>query len=80
MKQRARMTVVITTLVLIIYCFLQLFGAPMPLLNFIFFLSPFLVIWMVYDVIRFDTYRGVELKEGEEWGYADKNRSELGMF
>jgi len=45
----------------------------------LFFLSPFLVIWMVYRVIRYDTYHGNELND-DEWGYADKKKEDLNMF
>jgi hypothetical protein len=51
----------------------------MVLTGILFFLSPFLVIWMVYRVIRYDSYHGKELND-EEWGYADKKKEDLDMF
>jgi len=46
----------------------------------LFAISPVLVVWMVYSVLRYGTYIGRELKPGEEWGYEDKNRDDLGRF
>jgi hypothetical protein len=42
-----------------------------------FLLSPFLVLWMVYSIIKHGVYKGKELEENEEWGYADKERKEF---
>jgi hypothetical protein len=38
----------------------------------IFTLSPILVMWLVYNVIRNGKYSGRELDENEEWGYTDR--------
>jgi hypothetical protein len=38
----------------------------------IFTLSPLLVIWLVYSIVRHGEYNGKELKADEEFGYADK--------
>lgn len=48
--------------------------------QYIFTLSPFLICWMVYSVIRFGKYKGRELIKDEEWGYADKSKDELKTF
>jgi len=37
-----------------------------------FSISPFLVVWMAYTIIRYGPYNGRELKEDEEYGYQDK--------
>jgi O-antigen/teichoic acid export membrane protein len=46
----------------------------------LFLLSPFVVIYMVYSVLRFGKYSGKEMSEGEEWGYEDTHRENLGTF
>lgn len=43
----------------------------LPLLFIMYAISPLLVIWMVYTVIRYGRYNGKELREGQEWGYED---------
>jgi len=36
------------------------------------FLSPMLLAWLAYTVIRFGKFTGRELQEGEEFGYGDR--------
>ncbi len=80
MKTRARIPVVINTVVVVIYILLQWLEAPLPILLFIGAVFPVLLIWMVVAVLRFDEYKGPELKTGEEWGYTDKKPEQLGTF
>ena len=68
------------TVYLLIYTVLFHTGASYPILVTMFAISPFLVIWMVYVVIRFGKYSGPELQPDEEWGYQDKKREDLGIF
>jgi hypothetical protein len=49
----------------------------MPLIGTMFLLSPFLVAWMVYTVLKKGVYTGRELAENEEWGYSDKDSKDL---
>lgn len=80
MTTRARIPVVVNTSVVLIYVLLQLVEAPLPILLFIVSVFPVLLVWMVIAVIRFDEYKGPELKDDEEWGYADKKPEQLGTF
>lgn len=73
MRKSARLPVIVVTVLLVIYVLLILLHTGLNWAGLIFFLSPFGVIWMVYSVIRHDTYRGRELKEEEEWGYSDQS-------
>jgi hypothetical protein len=34
--------------------------------------SPLLIVWMAYTIIRYGIFFGKELKEGEEFGYEDR--------
>lgn len=38
----------------------------------VFALSPFLIIWMAWVVLKYGTYAGQELAESQEFGYADR--------
>jgi hypothetical protein len=69
--------VIIVSAVLVLYLILILTKAPLLYINIIFTASPFLVSWMVYCVIRYGKYKGRVLSEDEEWGYADKEKSEV---
>ena len=70
----------IVTGVLLLYCVLIGFDLSISLVNFIFAISPFLLLWMTYTIIRHGIYNGKELQEAEEWGYQDKDKEELGVW
>jgi len=72
--------VLIVSCVLVLYNFLMMFDGLSVITGIIFFISPFLIVWMIYSVLRFGTYTGKTLEEDEEWGYADKEKKELGVF
>jgi hypothetical protein len=64
------------TIYLIVYTLLHQAGASFRLLAFMFVLSPFLVGWMAYTILRFGKYEGRELQESEEWGYQDRDKNQ----
>jgi hypothetical protein len=64
--------VVVVSVSLTVYCTLIGFNILLPVAYFIFALSPVLLLWLVYIVIRFGVYKGEELQVGEEWRYGDK--------
>jgi hypothetical protein len=62
----------VVTLLLVVY---TTFASLNVFLGFVFLtasLSPLLIIWMVWVVIKHGEYRGPELKENQEYGYLDK--------
>ncbi len=46
----------------------------MLLVNILFALSPFVVVWMAVTIMKYGKYNGHELGENEEWGYQDVNK------
>jgi hypothetical protein len=68
------------TIYLIVYTILHQTGASLMLLSCMFALSPFLIVWMAYSILRYGKFNSRELQEHEEWGYCDKKKDELGMF
>lgn len=80
MKLPAHFPVILVSVLLVGYTILLFTGWSPVVTGILFFLSPFLVIWMVYRIIRYDNYSGRELNEGDEWGYADKNKEDLNVF
>ncbi|HSB92256.1 MAG TPA: hypothetical protein VLC28_04025 [Flavitalea sp.] len=65
---------------LLVYTVLFQAGAEFNILMTMFILSPFMVAWMVYVVLKFGKFNGNELNAGEEWGYSDRSRESLGVF
>ena len=68
--------VIVVSIILLVYCVLLNTNAPPALSYFIFSISPLLLIWLAYTILRFGIYKGKNLDE-EEWGYQDKRKDEL---
>jgi hypothetical protein len=58
----------IVTAWLVIYCILMQFPSTVDFAIAMWMISPFMVVWMVYSVLRFGSYKGPELGE-KEFGY-----------
>jgi hypothetical protein len=80
MKTKEFIPVFVVSGLLLLYNILMMFDGLYIVTGIIFFLSPFLIIWMVYSVLRYGKYNGKSLEEDEEWGYADKEKKDLGVF
>jgi hypothetical protein len=80
MKRGVPYIVYVVSAVLLVYIVLISLGAPLKITGLLFFLSPFLVVWMVIAVLKSKTFTGKDLEDGEEWGYADKRKEDLGTF
>ena len=72
--------VVIGSVVLLVNCWLVLSGNESGFTSVLFTLFPFLLLWIVCSILRYGKFAGKELGENEEWGYADKDKNELGIF
>ena len=55
-----RFATVFATLFLVVYTILHFLGAPVLLLSILFIVSPLLIVWMVYTVIRYAPYNRKE--------------------
>ena len=78
MLQKPNFAVIITSIILVVYCiFIVLIS---PIAYFIFSISPILVLWTAWSIIRFGVFRSKELTKDEEWGYNDITKEELGIF
>jgi len=65
--------VAVVSIVLVIYCILIGFNISLSVVYFIFSISPLLLAWLTYTIIRFGVYEGKGFNEDEEWGYEEKN-------
>jgi len=68
------------TIYLVAYVIVFATGYYVTLLACMFLASPVLLIGIVYFVLTDTTDTYPELGEGEEWGYRNKDKSELGVF
>ena len=80
MNTKEMLPVFVVTGLLLVNCILIFFSDAITIINIISLIGPVLIMWMVYCVLRFGNYKGPELKDEEEWGYADKNKDDLGVF
>jgi hypothetical protein len=67
-----KLATLLVTLYLVAYTILSRIEDGAPYVFFMFVLSPFLVGWMAYTILKYAPYDGRELKEDEEWAYQDK--------
>lgn len=74
MWKKPAFSVTVVTLYWLLYYFLYYQGIPDWLVTVMFLVAPFLMIWMGYTILRYGRFTDVELKDGEEWGYSDRNR------
>jgi uncharacterized RDD family membrane protein YckC len=72
MNRAEAVPVVAVSIILVVYAVLIFFETWLVMAGLIFTLSPILVMWLVYNVIRNGKYSGRELDENEEWGYTDR--------
>ncbi|HEY1025521.1 MAG TPA: hypothetical protein VGE26_10175, partial [Sphingobacteriaceae bacterium] len=77
---KSSFSIAFVSIYLLIYLVLFNLDVPVYILFGMYLFSPFLVIWMVYTVIRYGIYTGRGLMDDEEWGYEDKKREDIGTF
>ena len=70
----------VVTICLVLYHVLSLLGLGRIFTTIIFLLSPLLMLWLVLTILKDKKYPIKELKDGEEWGYGDRDKDSLGMF
>lgn len=80
MLKRPSFAIAIASLYVIVYYVMYAYVQDFRYVIWMFMGAPFVLGWMAYTIIRFGKYNGMDLKEGEEWGYADKSRDSLGIF
>ena len=75
-----KFSIFLVTLYLLVFVIAGRLGTPLPVMFFMFSASPFLILWMVYTVIRYGKHSGKDLKPNEEWAYGDVPKEKLGTF
>lgn len=76
----AKAAVSILTIYLACYIIVFASGYSLTLLAAMFLASPLLICWMVYRVLKDDSFKYPSLGRDQEWGYLDRSESDLGLF
>lgn len=66
-----RLPIIIVTIYLIVFAIFCNINISPAWPYLMFSLSPVLLGWMVYCILKYGKFKGKELKKGEEWGYGD---------
>ena len=72
MNKGESIPVIAVSVLLLLYCIFILSETLISVVEIIFVISPFAVVWVVYRVIVLGRTDYPELKENQEWGYSDK--------
>jgi hypothetical protein len=73
MLKNPRFAVVSGSVYLLIYCICLSSESFYPLAWFLFSFYPFLLLWVIYTILRPGNYQAGEL-DGEEFGYGDRQK------
>jgi hypothetical protein len=79
MLRNANFSAGFVSLYLVAYCVMLQLEKTRDYAVIMFFLSPLIVCWMVYTVIKLGNYNGKSLAN-DEFGYQDKDKNGLGIF
>lgn len=74
-----KIAIAFATIYLIIFTLLAQKESSLQILFLMFSLSPLIVIWMVYVVLKYGKPSGKELNE-KEWGYEGIENNQMGTF
>ena len=64
---------------LVVYCICLSTESLYPFAWILFSFYPFLLLWIIHSILKPGNYQVREL-DGEEFGYCDKPKDQLGMF
>ncbi len=73
MKRTTLLPVIVVSAFALLYCIFIFTDTALPLAELIFVFSPLLLTWMVVRVIGDKGPAYPELREGQEWGYSDRD-------
>lgn len=76
----AKELVIATTIYLFAYAALINLDPPPILIVIMGIIWPFVFVWMICCILKDTQFKYPELKDGQEWGYRDKDSAELGIF
>jgi hypothetical protein len=68
------------TLYLIVFAIAGQLGVSLNVMLWLFSVSPVLLFWMVYTILKYGKHSGKVLAENEEWAYEDIEKDKLSTF
>lgn len=75
-----KFSVIIVTIYLFGFVVAGKVGVQLPWMLLLFSMSPFLILWMVYTILKYGKAPGKTLSRDEEWGYCDIQKDQLNTF
>ena len=79
MFKKPALAVTFGSVYILLYCICLQYEKRLNIAFLLFSLFPVIIIWVTLTIIKFSQYKGRELN-GEEWGYQDKQKEDLGRF
>lgn len=80
MLRKSSFSIAATSLYLLAYIIVLHTSGSLPFMLLMLAFSPVLMVWMVYLILKYGVYSSRELEDGEEWGYEDRKKEDLGIF
>lgn len=80
LTMKTNIAIIAATFYLFTLSILGFTGISTGVCAFMYLISPLIIIGLVYIALTEEGYEYPELRPGEEWGYLDKNKTELGLM
>lgn len=80
MLRNPAFSIALTSIYLLVFVVLLDLELSVRLIMLFLSLAPFLLLWMVWTVLKDGRYSGEPLGRDCEWGYQDRRNEDLGTF
>lgn len=80
MLRNSAFSIALTSVYLLVFVGLLHQEVSLRLIMLLFSLAPFLLVWMIWTVLKDGRYSGGPLGPDREWGYQDRRNEDLGTF
>jgi hypothetical protein len=79
MLKNPRISVIMGSIYLIVYCICLSSDSLYSIAWFLFVFYPLLLAWVIFTILRPGPYQVTELND-DEFGYSDRQKDQLGIF
>ena len=80
MLRNSAFSIALTSVYLLVFVGLLHQEVSLRLIMLLFSLGPFLLVWMIWTVLKDGRYSGGHLGPDRDWGYQDRRNEDLGTF
>ncbi|HAL81617.1 MAG TPA: hypothetical protein DCO83_04775 [Mucilaginibacter sp.] len=77
---KTKVFIIAVSLYIILFLITWNSASLIPLSFILFAFSPFIIVGMIYLVLKEQGFKYPELGEKDEWGYLDKKKCEMGLL